>query len=87
MSYTGEVTRGGAPDVRETTALRLTKVSVGPMDNNAYLLECRETGERALVDAADDAATLLALVGDGRLEQVVTTHQHRDHWQALVVSN
>ena len=83
MSYTGEVTRGGAPDVRETTALRLTKVSVGPMDNNAYLLECRETGERALVDAADDAATLLALVGEGRLEQVVTTHQHRDHWQAL----
>ena len=83
MSYTGEVTRGGAPDVRETAALRLTKVSVGPMDNNAYLLECRETGERALVDAADDAGTLLALVGDGRLEQVVTTHQHRDHWQAL----
>jgi glyoxylase-like metal-dependent hydrolase (beta-lactamase superfamily II) len=83
VSYTGEVTRGGAPDVRETAALRLTKVSVGPMDNNAYLLECRETGERALVDAADDAATLLALVGAGRLEQVVTTHQHRDHWQAL----
>ena len=83
MSYTGEVTRGGAPDVRETAALRLTKVSVGPMDNNAYLLECRETGERALVDAADDAATLLALVGAGGLEQVVTTHQHRDHWQAL----
>jgi glyoxylase-like metal-dependent hydrolase (beta-lactamase superfamily II) len=83
VSYTGNVTRGGAPDVRETAALRLTKVSVGPMDNNAYLLECRETGERALVDAADDAATLLTLVGDGRLEQVVTTHQHRDHWQAL----
>ncbi len=83
MSYTGKVTRGGAPDVRETAALRLTKLSVGPMDNNAYLLECRETGARALVDAADDAATLLALVGTGGLEQVVTTHQHRDHWQAL----
>jgi glyoxylase-like metal-dependent hydrolase (beta-lactamase superfamily II) len=83
VSYTGKVTRGGAPDVRETAALRLTKLSVGPMDNNAYLLECRETGARALVDAADDAATLLALVGTGGLEQVVTTHQHRDHWQAL----
>ena len=83
MSYTGEVTRGGAPDVRETAALRLTKLSVGPMDNNAYLLECRETGERALVDAADDAGTLLALIGTGSLGQVVTTHQHRDHWQAL----
>jgi glyoxylase-like metal-dependent hydrolase (beta-lactamase superfamily II) len=83
VPYTGDVTRGGPADVRETAALRLTKVSVGPMDNNAYLLECRDTGERCLVDAADDAATLLALLGDGRLEQVVTTHRHPDHWQAL----
>jgi glyoxylase-like metal-dependent hydrolase (beta-lactamase superfamily II) len=83
VAYTGKVTRGGPPDVREAGALRLTKVSVGPMDNNAYLLECRETGERALVDAADDAATLLALLGDDQLEQVVTTHRHRDHWQGL----
>jgi glyoxylase-like metal-dependent hydrolase (beta-lactamase superfamily II) len=83
VTYTGVVTRGGPGDVRELADLRLTKVSVGPMDNNAYLLECRETGERALVDAADDAETLVALLGDGRLEQVVTTHRHRDHWQAL----
>jgi glyoxylase-like metal-dependent hydrolase (beta-lactamase superfamily II) len=83
VSYTGEVTRGGAPDVRELTGLRISKASVGPMDNNAYLLECRETGERTLVDAADDAATLLGQLGDGRLEQVVTTHRHQDHWQAL----
>jgi glyoxylase-like metal-dependent hydrolase (beta-lactamase superfamily II) len=53
------------------------------MDNNAYLLQCRETGERLLVDAADDAPTLIALLGDDGLQQVVTTHQHRDHWQAL----
>jgi glyoxylase-like metal-dependent hydrolase (beta-lactamase superfamily II) len=83
VGYTGAVTRGGTPDVRELTALTIGKVSVGPMDNNAYLLTCRETGERLLVDAADDAATLLALLGDGGLQQVVTTHQHRDHWQAL----
>ena len=62
MSYTGIVSRGGRPDARELTGLLITKVSVGPMDNNAYLLECRETGERALVDAADDAATLLGLL-------------------------
>jgi glyoxylase-like metal-dependent hydrolase (beta-lactamase superfamily II) len=81
--YTGSVTRGGPPDVRDLAALRVTKVSVGPMDNNAYLLECRQTGERALVDAADDAATLIGVLGDGRLEQIVTTHRHQDHWQAL----
>jgi glyoxylase-like metal-dependent hydrolase (beta-lactamase superfamily II) len=83
LGYTGTVTRGGGPDTRDLPALSIAKVSVGPMDNNAYLLTCRETGERLLVDAADDADTLLGLLGDGGLEQVVTTHQHRDHWQAL----
>jgi len=53
------------------------------MDNNVYLLECRATGELALVDAANDATTLLALVRGRPLARVVTTHGHRDHWTAL----
>ncbi|NMO56722.1 MBL fold metallo-hydrolase [Actinoplanes sp. TBRC 11911] len=81
MAYTGDVTRGGSPDVRELGDLTITKVSVGPMDNNAYLL--RSGGELLLIDAADDAATLLDLIGDDRLNTVVTTHRHADHWQAL----
>ena len=83
MAYTGDVSTGAQADVRELDALTITKVSVGPMDNNAYLLECRSTGALCLVDAANDAAVLLDLVGDRPLAQVVTTHQHRDHWQAL----
>ncbi|MGH8894711.1 MAG: MBL fold metallo-hydrolase, partial [Actinomycetes bacterium] len=70
-------------DVRELTGQTLTKVSVGPLDNNAYLLRCRSTGRRLLIDAADDPSTLLALLADGGLDRVVTTHRHRDHWQAL----
>ena len=81
--YTGEVQPGGPAAVRELQALTISKVSVGPMDNNAYLLECRSTGALCLVDAANDAATLLDLVGDRPLARVVTTHRHRDHWQAL----
>ncbi len=81
--YSGKVEPGGPADVRELEQLTISKVSVGPMDNNAYLLECRSTGALCLVDAANDAATLLDLVGDRPLARVVTTHQHRDHWQAL----
>ena len=44
MTYTGDVTPGGPPDARELDDLTITKVSVGPMDNNAYLLRCRSTG-------------------------------------------
>ena len=83
MTYTGDVSVGGPADTRELPGLSITKVAVGPMDNNAYLLRCASTGELLLIDAANDAGTLLALVGDIPLARIVTTHQHWDHWQAL----
>ncbi|SEF66090.1 Glyoxylase, beta-lactamase superfamily II [Actinacidiphila yanglinensis] len=83
MAYTGEVTVGGTPDVHELTDLIITKVAVGSMNNNAYLLRSRATGEQLLIDAASEPGTLLEVVGGDGLTSVVTTHQHGDHWQAL----
>ena len=83
MSYTGNVTVGGPADTRELPGLTITKVSVGPMDNNAYFLRCTQTGELALIDAANDADTLLGLIGDTPLTTIITTHQHWDHHAAL----
>jgi glyoxylase-like metal-dependent hydrolase (beta-lactamase superfamily II) len=83
MAYSGSVHVGGPADVHELTDLMISKVAVGPMDNNAYLLRCRATGEQLLVDAANDPETLLRLVGPDGLATVVTTHRHGDHWQAL----
>jgi len=82
MNYHGSVTVGGAPDVRELADLVITKVAVGPYDNNAYLLRCRYSGEQLPIDAASEPETLVRLV-NGSLDKVVTTHQHGDHWQAL----
>lgn len=83
-TYTGAVRPGGPPDVRELADLVITKVAVDPkMSNNCYLLQCRSTGEQLLVDAADEASTLLPLVGADGLTAVVTTHQHWDHHRAL----
>ncbi|MFE2037368.1 MBL fold metallo-hydrolase [Streptomyces scopuliridis] len=83
MTYSGAVKVGGPADVHELPALMISKVAVGPMDNNAYLLRCRATGEQLLIDAANDAGTLLTLIGDDGIASVVTTHRHGDHWQAL----
>ncbi|MGY0230856.1 MBL fold metallo-hydrolase [Longispora urticae] len=70
-------------DTHETTDLIIKKLSVGPMDNNAYLLRCRRTGEQLLIDAAAEPDRLLELVGPDGLATVVTTHRHPDHWQGL----
>ncbi|WP_406509120.1 MBL fold metallo-hydrolase [Streptomyces sp. NBC_00212] len=83
MTYSGAVKAGGPADVHELTDLMISKVEVGPMSNNAYLLRCRTTGEQLLIDAAADPATLLTLIGDDGIASVVTTHRHGDHWQAL----
>jgi glyoxylase-like metal-dependent hydrolase (beta-lactamase superfamily II) len=85
MAYTGEVSVGGSADMRELPDAVIRKASVSGMDNNCYLVSCRATGAQLLIDAADDAPRLLALVAEGGegLERVVTTHRHRDHHRAL----
>ena len=83
MSYHGKVVPGGPPDVRELAKLTITKFSVGDMDNNVYLLRCQATDQQLLVDAADDAARILQVVGSDGLRRVVTTHRHWDHHRAL----
>jgi glyoxylase-like metal-dependent hydrolase (beta-lactamase superfamily II) len=83
MTYDGKVRVGGRPHVREMRDLVLTKVAVGPMSNNAYLLRCIATGEQLLIDAANAPDTLVRLVGSDGLATVVTTHRHRDHWVGL----
>jgi len=87
MAYTGDVTRGGGPAERTIGPMTMRKVSVGPTDNNAYVLNCGRS--QLLIDAANDAPTLLSLIGPTGLETVVTTHRHPDHWGALadVVAN
>ena len=82
-SYTGAVTVGGPPDRRDTGPLTITKIAVGPMDNNAYFLRCASTGDVLLIDAANEPDRLLGVLGDDRLGRIVTTHQHFDHWQGL----
>lgn len=70
---------GTESGTRELTALTVTKAEVG-LGTNCYLLTCRATGARLMIDAAFDPETLLELC-EGRLDAVVTTHQHWDHWQ------
>ncbi|MGV0874414.1 MBL fold metallo-hydrolase [Mycolicibacterium sp. XJ879] len=83
-NYTGHVEPQTAGR-RTLPGATIVKVSVGPMDNNAYLVTCSRTGETLLIDAANDAEILLDLIEKHapKLSLIVTSHQHFDHWQAL----
>ncbi|MCT7659950.1 MBL fold metallo-hydrolase [Mycobacterium deserti] len=83
-NYTGHVEPGNAAR-RTLPGASIVKASVGPMDNNAYLVTCSQTGQTLLIDAANDAEILLELIDKyaPTLSLIVTSHQHPDHWLAL----
>jgi len=63
--------------------LEIHKIVVGPMDNNVFVLRCRETGEGLLIDAANEHERLLELCELLNVRQVLETHGHWDHIQAV----
>lgn len=59
------------------------KVVVGPIDNNVFVLRCKETGDAVLLDAANEHDRLLELCRDLGVRKVLETHGHWDHIQAV----
>jgi glyoxylase-like metal-dependent hydrolase (beta-lactamase superfamily II) len=59
------------------------KLVVGPVDNNVFVLRCRETGDAVLIDAANEHEKLLDLCTRLGVRTVLETHGHWDHIQAV----
>ena len=59
------------------------KVVVGPMDNNVFVLRCKQTGDAVLIDAANEHELLLDLCTNLGVRKVLETHGHWDHIQAV----
>jgi glyoxylase-like metal-dependent hydrolase (beta-lactamase superfamily II) len=59
------------------------KVVVGPVDNNVFVLKCRNTGESVLIDAANEHELLLDLCRSLNVRRVLETHGHWDHIGAV----
>jgi glyoxylase-like metal-dependent hydrolase (beta-lactamase superfamily II) len=77
----GHVVPGGATHEYDADGFRVKKFSVGPYDNNVYVLSSE--GEALLVDGANDADRILAELEGLRVKGIVQTHGHFDHVQAL----
>lgn len=82
--YTGDFRENKVPQRKSTPSATIVKLSVGPMDNNVYVITDKGTGKALLVDAANDGEVLIELIrAHGNIEAIFTTHWHPDHWIAL----
>ncbi len=64
-------------------AVEVHQLSVGPVDNNVYIVRCRATGEAVMIDAANEHERLLELCTELGVRRVVETHGHWDHIAAV----
>jgi glyoxylase-like metal-dependent hydrolase (beta-lactamase superfamily II) len=67
----------------EDSLVEVHRVVVGPMENNVHVIRCKETGEAVLVDAANEHELLLEMCQQLGVRQVIETHGHWDHIQAV----
>ncbi len=64
----------------------IKRIVVGEMAVNCYLVGCESTGQAALIDPGAEADTILAelALGSWRLEKIILTHAHFDHFGAVI---
>jgi glyoxylase-like metal-dependent hydrolase (beta-lactamase superfamily II) len=67
----------------QDTQAEIHRVVVGPVDNNVFVLRCRETGDAILIDAANEHDKLLELCRNLGVTKVIETHGHWDHIGAV----
>jgi hydroxyacylglutathione hydrolase len=63
----------------------LEKITVGPFQENCYVVGDEDTGSAALIDPGDEAARIALTVEQTNLEigQIILTHAHIDHIGAV----
>jgi glyoxylase-like metal-dependent hydrolase (beta-lactamase superfamily II) len=67
----------------EDSQVEVHKVVVGPVDNNVFVVRCKQTGDAVLLDAANEHERLLELCQRLGVRKVLETHGHWDHIQAV----
>jgi glyoxylase-like metal-dependent hydrolase (beta-lactamase superfamily II) len=69
--------------VVEDDNIRIDKLTIGPFDNNCYIITCAITGESVVVDAPAEAAEILEGLKGTHPRFILITHTHMDHLGAL----
>jgi glyoxylase-like metal-dependent hydrolase (beta-lactamase superfamily II) len=59
--------------------MRIHRVIASNINNNAYVIVCKATGESAVIDAPEEADKVIAETRGTRVRAVLITHRHGDH--------
>ncbi|MBI4729696.1 MAG: MBL fold metallo-hydrolase [Acidobacteria bacterium] len=63
---------------------RVTKLAVGPYDNNVYVVRCTGAREAVVIDGSAGPERILPELEGFTPKAILLTHAHPDHVQALV---
>lgn len=91
LTHTLELMSPESSLIHDLPAVTVRRAAVSEMNNNVYLLTAKKSGVQVLIDAADDAAAISAMIDDAAedtpcapsLRAILTTHRHWDHIRAL----
>ena len=59
--------------------IQITKINMGPYNNNGYIVACAETKEAVIIDTPAEPEKLLNELGDVQVKAILITHGHQDH--------
>ena len=59
--------------------IQITKINMGPYNNNGYIVACAETKEAVIIDTPAEPEKLLSELGDVQVKAILITHGHQDH--------
>ena len=65
------------------SGLEVRTLSLGPMDNNVYVVVDRSTRRGVIIDASADGRQIAELAADVQVEYLLITHGDHDHVDAL----
>ena len=59
--------------------IKITKINMGPCNNNGYIVVCPETNEGVIIDTPAEPEKLLGQLSGIDIKAILITHGHQDH--------